>query len=461
MTHGREHFILPAMTKEILQKYDKLVPRYTSYPTAPHFSGDVSAPDYGQWLRDLPLTTPLSLYVHIPFCDTLCWFCGCNTKITRRYDPVASYLETLLAEIDLVADTLGRKHPVDHIHWGGGSPTILTPADTVRLANHIRSRFEVNSQTEFAVEIDPREVGQDNLLALKKAGLTRASIGVQDVNPIVQKAVNRIQPVEVTRRVLGGLRYMGVDAINMDIMYGLPHQTIEGMDRTLDVVLDMQPNRLALFGYAHVPWMKTHQKLIDETALPDAAARFHQSKAAADRLMEHGYRRIGMDHFVRPDEAMSDALDNGTLTRNFQGYTTDHADALVGFGASAIGNFHEGYVQNAVPFGQYAADIQAGELAVRRGIEINDDDRLRRTVIERLMCDLTVALDEICDAFDVGYDYFDQDLAGLSTMRDDGIVDLKGHRISITERGRPLMRNVCAAFDRHLGAGKGRHSRAI
>ena len=461
MTHGREHFILPAMTKEILQKYDKLVPRYTSYPTAPHFSGDVSAPDYGQWLRDLPLTTPLSLYVHIPFCDTLCWFCGCNTKITRRYDPVASYLETLLAEIDLVADTLGRKHPVDHIHWGGGSPTILTPADTVRLANHIRSRFEVNSQTEFAVEIDPREVGQDNLLALKKAGLTRASIGVQDVNPIVQKAVNRIQPVEVTRRVMGGLRYMGVDAINMDIMYGLPHQTIEGMDRTLDVVLDMQPNRLALFGYAHVPWMKTHQKKIPDAILPGLDDRHAMMMRAAERLCAGGYRWIGLDHFARDDDALTQALDAGKLHRNFQGYTADPCAALVGLGASSIGSMPGGYIQNHTPVRTWRSCIEKGQLPTARGYVLSDEDRLRRRIIERLMCDLHVDVEFECDQMDMQPDHLLPAFDALHEAEQDGLCHIDGWKITIPESRRIFMRSVAVAFDQYMQPDTQRHSRAI
>jgi oxygen-independent coproporphyrinogen III oxidase len=449
------------MDPGFLKRYDIRAPRYTSYPTAPNFHVGIDSGIYRTWLSRINEKNEISIYVHVPFCASMCWYCGCHTRVVQRYGPIADYVKLLAREIELVSNAMSGRPRVSQIHWGGGTPNMLSPQDFSMLMGKINFHFTVSSTANIDVEIDPRALKPEMVQAFADAGVNRASLGVQDFSPDVQKAINREQPYEATAESVALLRTAGIEGVNFDLMYGLPHQTVEKVIRSVDLANQLAPDRLAIFGYAHVPWMKTHQKLIDETALPDAAARFHQSKAAADRLMEHGYRRIGMDHFVRPDEAMSDALDNGTLTRNFQGYTTDHADALVGFGASAIGNFHEGYVQNAVPFGQYAADIQAGELAVRRGIEINDDDRLRRTVIERLMCDLTVALDEICDAFDVGYDYFDQDLAGLSTMRDDGIVDLKGHRISITERGRPLMRNVCAAFDRHLGAGKGRHSRAI
>jgi oxygen-independent coproporphyrinogen III oxidase len=449
------------MTKDLLQKYDKLVPRYTSYPTAPHFSGEVAGPHYAEWLKALPADMPVSIYVHVPFCDTMCWFCGCNTKITRRYDPVEAYLETLLAEIDLIAETLGRKHPVNHIHWGGGSPTILAPEDTIRLAAHIGDRFSVNDETEFAVEIDPREVGADHLAALKQSGLTRASIGVQDINPIVQKAVNRIQPVEVTRGVLDGLRDLGVNAINMDLMYGLPHQDVAGMKRTVDAVLDMQPDRLALFGYAHVPWMKTHQKKIDEAVLPGRDDRHAMMMAAAERLCENGYRWIGLDHFAREGDALTRALDAGKLHRNFQGYTTDPCPALIGVGASSIGSMPEGYIQNHTPVNTWRTSVEKGGLPTAKGYALTREDRLRRRIIERLMCDLTVDVKAACEQADMTPNILLPSFDALHDAEQDGLCQIDGWRITIPENRRIFMRSVAVAFDQYLQAGAQRHSRAI
>lgn len=453
--------MLPNMDPELLKRYDVRAPRYTSYPTAPNFHEGIDSDAYRSWLSHIDENNEISLYIHVPFCASMCWYCGCHTRVVQRYEPIADYVKLLAREMELVSEAMSGRPRVSQIHWGGGTPNMMAPRDFSMLMEKIGLHFTISDTANIDVEIDPRALNSEMAQAFAATGVNRASLGVQDFDPDIQKAINREQPFEVTAETVAMLRKAGIEGINFDLMYGLPHQTVENVIRSVDLAAQLAPDRLAVFGYAHVPWMKTHQKLIDEAALPDAAMRFHQSEAAADRLMEHGYRRIGMDHFVRPDEAMSSALDNGTLARNFQGYTTDHADALVGFGASAIGNFHEGYVQNAVPFGHYAADIHADRLAVRRGIQINDDDRLRRAVIERLMCDLTVALDEVCNAFGVGHDYFDDDLPRLSPMRDDGIVKIEGRRIRITEQGRPLMRNVCTVFDRHLSAGKGRHSRAI
>lgn len=453
--------IISVMTLNLLEKYDKLVPRYTSYPTAPQFSGTVTGAHYQQWLGTLPPGMPISLYVHIPFCDTMCWFCGCNTKITRRYDPVASYLETLLAEIDLIASVVGREHPVHHIHWGGGSPTILKPAHIVRLADHIRGLFSVSDATQFAVEIDPREVEQDSLLALKDAGITRASIGVQDINPIVQKAVNRIQPVEVTRRVLDGLRHLGINAINMDLMYGLPHQTVTGITRTVDAVQEMRPDRIALFGYAHVPWMKTHQKRIDDAMLPGREDRHHMMMSAATQLCADGYRWIGLDHFAREDDTLTTALDAGELHRNFQGYTVDPCPALIGIGASSIGSMPQGYVQNHTPVRTWQMCVEKGWLPTSKGYVLNNEDRLRRCIIERLMCDLTVDAHAECAKLGMEPHSLLSAFDALHALEDDGLCHLDGWHVTIPEDRRIFMRTVAATFDQYLQPDAARHSRAI
>ncbi len=443
------------MKPNVLAKYDQRVPRYTSYPTAPHFSPKVMAEAYRQWLAELDPASPLSLYLHIPFCDSLCWFCGCHTKIVRRYAPVAAYLEVLRREIDLVAARLDGRLVVSHLHFGGGSPTILAPDDVTALIAHLRHRFDLDQGPDFAVEIDPREAGRDMIESWARAGLNRASLGVQDLNPEVQRAINREQSFECTAQVAAWLREAGVKRLNLDLMYGLPHQTVARVINTVERVLTLAPDRIALFGYAHLPRLKRHQRLIDEAALPDGAERWRQSEAAAGRLVAAGYVRIGIDHFARPDDDLARALTAGTLHRNFQGYTTDAAPALVGLGASAISSLPQGYVQNAVPIRRYAEAIVRGRLAAVRGIRLKDDDRTRRAVIERLMCDLQVDL----DTADAGASAFAAELAALAPMAEDGLVEIDGGRLRVTEAGRPLLRSACAAFDTYLDAG--RHSRPV
>jgi oxygen-independent coproporphyrinogen III oxidase len=449
------------MDAEFLQRYDVRVPRYTSYPTAPNFHAGVAADSYRSWLAEIGQDQEISLYFHVPFCAAMCWYCGCHTRVVGRYGPIGEYAGLLAREVALVAGELAARPLVSHVHWGGGTPNMLSPEDFSRLMEEIRKCFTISETAKIAVEIDPRSLTGEKVDALAAGGVNRASLGVQDFTHRVQRAINREQSYQLTAETVAMLRAAGIAEINFDLMYGLPHQTVDDVIRTVDQAVRLAPDRLAVFGYAHVPWMKSHQKMIDESALPDTMTRFRQSEAVAERLAGHGYRRIGLDHFVRPGDAMADALERGTLKRNFQGYTTDRAGTLLGFGASAIGALDAGYVQNAVPFGHYADDIRAGKLAVRRGVRIDDDDRLRRAVIERLMCDLAVELDGLRDDFGVAADYFAGELTALEPMRDDGVVEIAADRIRITERGRPLMRNVCAVFDRYLDAGPGRHSRAV
>lgn len=449
------------MTPDVLARYDQPVPRYTSYPTAPHFHAGVGAATYRRWLAELPADATLSLYVHIPFCHTLCWYCGCHTTVARRYGPVEDYLDALLGEIDLVAAALGDRRTVGHLHFGGGTPTVLAPEDLRTLAQALSERFDLASDAEFAVEIDPRRLRLETVAALGEIGVNRASLGVQDINPEVQRAVNRWQPFAVTDRVVGWLRAAGIERINLDLMYGLPHQTEARVLRTVDAALELAPQRIALFGYAHVPWMKRHQRLIDEAALPGSAARAAQVRAAALRLGAAGYVAIGLDHFARPDDELAVAWREGRLRRNFQGYTTDTAPALLGLGASAIGALPQGYVQNAVRLDAYRAAIREGALATACGIEVDDEDRLRREVIERLMCRSRVDLDAVCARHGSSVDRFAPELAALAPLAADGLVSVAGHEVRVLPAGRPLVRTVCAVFDAYLGTGPGRHSRAI
>lgn len=449
---------LPA---NVSDKYDARVPRYTSYPTAPHFTSDVDDAVYRRWLGALEPRQPLSLYFHIPFCDSMCWFCGCYTKIVNKYEPIREYLDVLEEEIDLLAEALPGRFSASHLHWGGGSPTMLTGQDWLALVAKLRQRFDLADGAEMAVELDPRDATESYVAALAAAGVNRASIGVQDFHPDVQAAINRTQPFEVVERVCVWLRRHGIDKINLDLMYGLPHQSTERVLEMVDKASRLEPARVALFGYAHVPWMKSHQKLIDEAALPAARERWRQFDAASRRLETLGYRPIGLDHFARPDDELSIALDQGRLHRNFQGYTADAASVLLGLGASAIGGLPQGYVQNTAPLKEYRRTISAGRLPIARGVELRRDDKLRGEIITRLMCDLAVDLKEVAHRHGVGDKDFSAELARLRPLAADGIVTVDGHRVTVTGAGRPLVRLAAAAFDAYLEHGEQRHSRAV
>ena len=449
------------MRPDLLEKYDLRVPRYTSYPTAPHFSETVDADVYGNWLRDLDPADPLSLYFHIPFCDSMCWFCGCYTKIVKRYEPVRDYLDVLLKEIDLMAEALPGTFKARHLHWGGGSPTMLKGGDWLEIITHLRKRFDVIDNAEVAVELDPRTATEDYVRALAEAGVNRTSIGVQDFDPKVQEAINRIQPHDVTKRVVDWLRQYGIDKVNMDLMYGLPHQTTDLVIKEVDLAVEMRPVRVALFGYAHVPWMKSHQKMIKEEDLPDTPERWEQFTAASERLEAAGYVKIGLDHFALPEDELAIALDEGRLHRNFQGYTTDAASTMIGMGASSIGQLPQGYVQNALPLRDYRKAIEEGRFAVAKGLELSDEDRLNAAVIERIMCDMSVDLDAIAGHFGVSEAYFDADLDKLVPLAEDGICSIEERKVAVGEDGRPFIRLVAAVFDRYLDRGQKRHSKAV
>ena len=437
------------------------VPRYTSYPTAPHFHAGVDAATYESWLRQLPDGTPLSLYIHIPFCDTLCWFCGCNTKVVNLYSPVASYLELLRSEIAQIAAIVGKTHLVTHIHFGGGSPTLLRPDDFETLTRWIRDCFHVAPDAEFAVEIDPRGLGDAMIDALAKAGVNRASIGVQDIDPVVQRAVNRIQPFDTTRDVIAKLRAAGIGDLNVDIIYGLPHQTVEHVEKTVAAMVSLRPNRLAVFGYAHVPHMKKHQALIATAALPSVEQRIAQYDHAQSALIAAGYEAVGLDHFALPDDAMAIAARNDRLKRNFQGYTTDAAPALIGIGASSIGSLSQGYVQNQTDVPAYRQAILAGQLATARGVELREEDRVRRAIIERLMCALHVDLSAVAVAHGYAPEHFACEMSQLKELETLGFVQLNGTMISVPANERAAVRLVCALFDEYLDPAAARHALAV
>ncbi len=449
------------MTPELIARYDQRVPRYTSYPTAPHFKPDVSGETYAAWLSELSPETALSLYLHVPFCAELCLYCGCNTTVARSYTPVAAYVDLLEREIELVARHLPRRMDVTHIHWGGGTPTILSAPDLKRIMQRLENAFGIRPEAEIAVEIDPRTITLEHVEALAACGLNRASLGVQDFDPKVQETIKRVQSFEQTAQVASWLRQAGVTGLNLDLIYGLPYQTTESVIRSVELALKLDPDRIALFGYAHVPWMKRHQALLPEEAMPDAIQRVEQSAAAASTLLQAGYVQIGIDHFAKPNDPLVVRQQQGRLHRNFQGYTTDEATALLGFGTSAIGSLPQGYVQNAPSTVAYREAITKDRLATMRGVALTEDDRLRRSIIERLMCDFSVDLGRIVSDSTKTAPDFTQELAALDELARDGLVRRQGLSIEVPEDSRMLVRNVCAVFDRHLEIGAVRHSRAV
>jgi oxygen-independent coproporphyrinogen-3 oxidase len=436
------------------------VPRYTSYPTAPHFSSAVGPQAYEAWLSALPSDAALSLYFHVPFCTNLCHYCGCHTKAARRRAPVEAYVERLADEIRLVSERIGGGKVV-HVHWGGGTPSIMGARRMAQLFARINDEFELGNGCEHAIELDPRYVTQELAHALAAIGVNRASLGVQDFGAHIQQAIGRVQPYDAVKRAVLELREAGIERINLDLMYGLPGQTADDLRRTAALAVALYPDRLAYFGYAHVPWLKPHQRLIDETRLPGPSERLEQAKAAHEVLVSSGYLAVGLDHFAWPDDDLAVAAAAGRLHRNFQGYTTDCADALIGFGASAIGVFAQGFVQNATDIAGYGRAIASGRLATARGVALSADDRLRGRIIERIMCDFSADLDAILDDASKADNRFEADLNSLLPLAAQGLVRLEGRRITVTEQGRPFIRLVAAAFDAYLPQARARHSVAV
>jgi oxygen-independent coproporphyrinogen-3 oxidase len=445
-----------------LQKYAaRATPRYTSYPTAPHFQKDFPEIRYRDWLSKLDPAKPVSLYLHVPFCRQMCWYCGCNMKLAARYDPVGDYARTLRREIAQMAEALPGRMQVSHLHWGGGTPTALSPDDLQALMTEVRAHFDFAEDAEIAIESDPRTLSADMAARIGSLGFTRASFGVQEFDLVVQKAINRVQPPDMVRRSVDQLRGHGVTGINFDLIYGLPYQTVESLVETVRLCAAMQPDRVALFGYAHVPWMAKNQRKIPDASLPGTAARHEQAVAAAAALRAAGYVAIGLDHFARPDDALAVAARTGTLRRNFQGYTTDRAETLIGLGASSIGRTPSGYIQNIAETGAWARAVAAGHLPVAKGLPLGADDRMRAEVIERLMCDGHVDAAAIGGRHGAAPGWWREAEAALRDLEASGLVTLSGGRFAMTARGRPLVRLAAAAFDAYLQKGTARHSVAV
>lgn len=440
------------LATSLLEKYSKAGPRYTSYPTAPYFT---EAFGEKEWLDELNSTQnrgrDLSLYVHVPFCDTLCYYCGCNMVATHDYSKAESYLGYLFQEIDRVAALTSPERQARQLHWGGGTPTFLKPADIRRVFAHLASRFKIAPDAEISCELDPRELSREHIAALAESGFNRVSMGVQDLDEKVQKAVNRVQPESLIREVYGWLREAGFKSINVDLMVGLPHQTVESFTPTLEKMIALGPDRLAVFNYAHVPWMKKHQKLILESDLPDLPTKMALQKLIMERLAASGYVYIGMDHFAKADDEIVVAQRGKTLYRNFQGYTTHKDCDIYAFGVSGISQTEEVYVQNAKSLAEYQNRIASGGLATERGLRISRDDKIRREAISHIMCDLELDKAKFGAQWDIDFDaFFAEALPELEELAADGLVQLEPGLIRVTDTGRIFLRNIAMPFDAYL-----------
>ncbi len=439
--------------------FDARVPRYTSYPTAPHFASGVGAGDFTAWIEAIPEGAQVSLYLHVPFCRRLCWFCACRTQGTTSDDPVIAYAQTLHAEIALLARHLPSGVTLSRLHWGGGTPTMLPPDEMRRLADAVFSVVPMAEGGEFSVEIDPNEVDDARLDALASAGMNRASIGVQDFDPEIQKAIGREQSYELTRTIAEKIRARGVRSLNADILYGLPHQTSVRIAESVQKLLTLSPDRVALYGYAHVPWMSRRQQMLPSDALPTPQERLELFETARKLFLWDDYDEIGIDHFAKPDDGLAVAQKAGQLRRNFQGYTDDTAVALIGLGASSISRFPQGFAQNASATAAHTKAIREGRFSTHKGHAFAGEDLLRARIIEALMCDFRVDRAELVRDFGVTPSQVDALFQAAASGFED-MVQVKGGVLSIPEKGRPLTRMVARAFDAY-DQSKAQHSAAI
>lgn len=452
----------------LLKKHDRPGPRYTSYPTAPMFSTAFTAGDFAQEIHATNgpnSLSDISLYFHFPFCDTLCYFCGCTMLVTRDRNRIGEYIRYLKKEIDMVAPAISPQRRVTQVHWGGGTPTHLSPGEMGDLAAYVNSAFRIDPGTEMSVEIDPRELTRQHLEVLRHAGFNRMSMGVQDFNLRVQEAVNRIQPEELTRRVFDWATELDFKSINVDLIYGLPFQTVASFEETVRKVLTLMADRIAVFNYAHVPWLKPHQKLVRPEDLPTPEQKLSILKMTIEVLSSNGYEYIGMDHFAKPDDELTRAQKEKTLYRNFQGYSTKAGADLYGFGMSSISHFQNIYAQNYKGLSEYYAALDSGRLATHVGYRMTEEDHVRKYVIMRLMCDLELNKRVVEERFNISFDqHFGSSIESLKGFVDEGLVEITPEKISIVGAGRLLLRNIAMCFDAYLekvGSGKPIYSRTV
>ncbi|MCA0044407.1 oxygen-independent coproporphyrinogen III oxidase [Celeribacter litoreus] len=439
--------------------FDARVPRYTSYPTAPHFNNAVDETAVQNWLNYLNVSQPISLYVHVPFCRRLCWFCACRTQGTTTADPVAAYVETLKAELKLVKTQLPEGIEIGHLHWGGGTPTLLEAGMIRDLSAAIADVAPFSGNYEFSVEIDPNEIDDARLDALAEAGMNRASIGVQDFDPKIQETIGRIQSYETTLAAVEGLRARGIRSLNADILYGLPGQSVEKISESVQKLLSLSPDRVALFGYAHVPWMARRQNMIPTDELPTPEERLELFNVARDLFVWDDYVEIGIDHFAKKGDGLEVALRTGKLRRNFQGYTDDKCQTMVGIGASSIAKYPQGFAQNEPSTSKYQAAVRAGKLPIAKGHVFTEEDHLRGRIIEALMCDFRVEADELAERFDLSQEAFDAFATEAQAAFPD-MLDISSERIVIREEAKPLTRMIARHFDAY-DMTQAQHSSAV
>jgi oxygen-independent coproporphyrinogen III oxidase len=449
---------------ELIRKYNVAGPRYTSYPPATHFTDKIDPEAFLQKIRENNQTErDISLYFHLPFCYTLCWYCGCTTVITADQKKSGQYVDYLDREMELVQQLMNPKRKVVQMHFGGGTPTFSLPDEIRRLGDMIHSRFNFAEDVEAGVEVDPRRLTRDHLVALRAVGFNRGSLGVQDNDPVVQKTVHRIQPFEMTKQVVEWMREVGFQSINIDLIYGLPFQSTDSFARTLDETLSLRPDRFAVFNYAHVPWMKPAQKIIKQENLPSPELKLELLKLTIERLTSEGYVYIGMDHFARVDDELAVAQKQKTLQRNFQGYSTRGGTDIYAFGMSSISQAETFYWQNHKELPEYYASLDAGKLPLHRGYLMTPEDQIRRTTIMRLMCDLGLDYDAMTRLLGLNFrEHFAPEIESLDDMEADGLLIKTPGEIVVTDLGRLLIRNIAMRFDAYAGTRKeNRFSRTI
>ena len=447
---------------DLIKRYDKSGPRYTSYPTAVAFTPEFTQVDYQRHVtKSNKLAGPLSLYYHIPFCDTVCFYCACNKIATKDYSKTPTYLEHLYKEMDMQAAMIDTSRQVEQLHWGGGTPTFLKHHEIEALMAYTRKTFNLldDDSGDYSIEIDPRSVSKDTIKLLREVGFNRFSLGVQDVHEKVQKAVNRIQPIKETQAIIDACRENNAHSVSIDLIYGLPLQTVKGFAKTLQAAIQMNPDRLSVFNYAHLPHIFKPQRRINEDELPNADAKLDILQQTIETLTQAGYEYIGMDHFAKPEDELAIAQAESSLHRNFQGYTTHAECDLVAMGVSSISSVHNSYSQNEKNIDDYYAAIQAGRLPVVRGLSLTQDDILRKAIIQQLSCHFQLDFEQIEKQFGVVFmDYFADEIEALKPLQDDGLLNLQKYSITVTPRGRLLIRNVCMLFDVHLRQQTGQQS---
>jgi oxygen-independent coproporphyrinogen III oxidase len=451
----------PQFIETALKQYPSNLPRYTSYPPANHFTLQGGAAQRDDFVSAVRNADKLSAYIHVPYCDRLCWFCGCHTKQTLKYEPVQLYVQTLVREIGLWEKALAGKRQLSRLHLGGGSPSLLKRSELLILRKALDRVFDIGPETEVSVEIDPSDVMGNEVESLKEFGLTRASIGVQDFDPLVQSAINRPQSFELTRNVVEALRDAGVASINLDVLYGLPLQTEARLRRTLELVLKLRPERIALFGYAHVPWLKPHQKLIRQEDLPDHGERLRHAMLSRDLIRQAGYLPVGIDHFALPQDELAIAVREGRLRRNFQGYTDDTALVILPLGPSSIGQYPDGYLQNEIATARHASRIEEGEFAFARGHRLTPSDRAEAWVIERLMCDFGFSFEQLKSSLGEEADRIISTSRQVASGDRTGSARIEDDIFSIAPGAWPLTRAIASRFDSRLGAGERQYSKAV